>query len=264
MNVTPYSLLKRSRATLLARRMLANLEHWGADWAMLPDHAATCADACEAAPVTRAGAWRRRMLADGTALFVAWPEQADAWIEQQVFGLEDGAARSPLAGAVAAIAREALLAYLTEALCGQAAEPMDPAPPPAALWQRGAGSVLGTVQLGTLTVHVLVPATAMQPAPAPAPSGLALVPLRTALAAREVALTVELCRAELTLGYLATLALGDVLALPMRLTTPLQLRGPGGTALCAAHLGAQDGQRAVELTRPPGGVPAANEPRNRT
>lgn len=264
MNVTPYSLLKRSRATLLARRLLAALEQWSADWAMLPDHAATCADAGEAAPAAKDGAWRQRVLASGATLFVAWPDHADAWIEREVFGLEDDAARSLLAGTVAASARDALLAQLAEALCGQASEPLDTLAPDPALWRRGAGSLLGTVQLGTLTVRVLVPAAAQEPALPPARSGVPVVPLRTALAAQQVALTVELCRAELTLGYLSTLALGDVLALPMRLSTPLQLRGPDGAALCAAHLGAQDGQRAVELTKQQSGAPAANEPRNRT
>jgi hypothetical protein len=35
----------------------------------------------------------------------------------------------------------------------------------------------------------------------------------------------------------------------MALDAPLQVRGPGATALCTAHLGAADGHRAVELSK---------------
>lgn len=260
MNVTPYLLLKRSRAVALTEALLDALEQWAADWAILPDHAATCSDACDALPAVRAADWR----ADGTGLFVAWPAHADAWIEQQVFSLEDGAPRSPLATAVVARARQDLQHALANALTGQESGALADGVPAPALWQRGAGSVLATVQLGTLTVRLLAPAAARSLPVSDVVTGAPLVPLRAALAHQQVALTVELCRAELTLGYLATLALGDVLALPMRLDAPLQLRGPLGAPICAAHLGAHDGQRAVELTPQPDGVPAANQPGNRS
>jgi hypothetical protein len=257
-HVTPYVLLGRSRAERLTRRALAALAQWAGGWASLPDHAVACSDACETAPAALDLAWTRRALADGAEVLVALPWDSQPWMESLVFGLDDGAPRSPLAGSVADEALEALLAQLVEALTGQASAPaaagaMAAAP---ALLRRGAGTVLCTVHLGARALRLLVPAAAAG-APARArDSGMPVVPLRQALARTPVALTVELGRAELTLGYLRTLAVGDVLALPMALDAPLSLHGPDGAPLCAAHLGSTGGQRAVEL--------AANESRKET
>jgi flagellar motor switch/type III secretory pathway protein FliN len=260
-NVTPYLLLKRSRANQLSQRALAALGEWAAGWAVLPDHAVACGDACEAAPETLEQAWSRRVLADGAEVWTALPWDAQRWMEQLVFGLDEGAPHSPLAGTVAADALEALQGQLLEALTGQASRPGPAVTLPAALLRRGAGTILCTVQLGVRTLRLLLPATA-QGAPAPVKrAATPVAPLREALAAVPVPLTVELCRAELTLGYLRTLAVGDVLALPMALDAPLQVRGPGATKLCPAHLGAADGHRAVELSKQSGGPGAANEPR---
>jgi hypothetical protein len=261
--VTPYLLPGRTVATRLAQLALAALEAWARDWAALPDHAVACGDACEA-PAAPDTAWQMHALAGGAEVFVALPRDGQHWMAQLVFGLDDGAPPSPLAATVATGALDALAAQLVEALTGQASAPGAPGAPAPALLRRGAGSILCTIQLGTRTVRLLVPAGAYAaPAPAPRAHG-PVVPLREALAALPVPLTVELCRAELTLGYLRTLAVGDVLALPLTLDAPLTVRGPGDAALCAAHLGSTAGHRAVELARPTGAAGATNEARNVT
>jgi flagellar motor switch/type III secretory pathway protein FliN len=260
-NVTPYLLLKRSRANQLSQRALAALGDWAAGWAPLPDHAVACSDACEAPAASMEQAWSRRVLVDGAEVWAALPWDAQRWMEQLVFGLDDGAPHSPLAGTVAADAMEALQGQLIEALTGQTSMPAQASAPPPAVLRRGAGAILCTLQLGARTVRLLVPAAAQGAAAPTKRAATPVAPLRDALAALPVPLTVELCRAELTLGYLRTLAVGDVLALPMALDAPLQVRGPGATPLCTAHLGAADGHRAVEMSKQSGGAHAANEPR---
>jgi flagellar motor switch/type III secretory pathway protein FliN len=260
-NVTPYLLLKRSRAEQLSQRLLAALGEWAAGWAALPDHAVACSDACEAGQAALEQAWHRRVLADGAEVWTALPRDAQRWMEQLVFGQDDGAPPSPLAGSVATEALEALQGQLLHALTGQASRSEPDAAPALAMLRRGAGTVLCTVQLGARALRLLLPAAA-QGMPAPTRrSATPVAPLREALAALPVPLTVDLCRAELTLGYLRTLAVGDVLALPMALDAALQVRGPGAGAVCAAHLGALDGHRAVELSKQAGGPDGANEPR---
>jgi flagellar motor switch/type III secretory pathway protein FliN len=254
-NVTPYLLPGRSVTTRLARRALAALEAWARDWAALPDHAVTCADACEAAPAAPDAAWQTRTLAGGARVFVALPRDSAHWMTQLVFGVDDGAPASALAAPVANNALDALAAQVVQALTEQASSAEASDAPPAALLRRGAGSILCTIQLGARTLRVLVPAGAYAAATFAAHAGAPVVPLRQALGALPVPLTVDLCRAELTLGYLRTLAVGDVLALPMALDAPLTVRGPGDAPLCAAHLGSAAGQRAIELT---------NEARNAT
>jgi flagellar motor switch/type III secretory pathway protein FliN len=261
-NATPYLLPGRAITTGLAQRALAALESWARGWAALPDHAVTCGDACEAAPAALDTAWQRRTLAAGLEVFVALPWDGQHWMEQLVFGLDDGTPASPLAGGVAAAALEALAAQLVDALTSQASTPAERAAPAPALLRRGAGTILCTIQLGARTLRVLVPAGAYATPARKARAGEPVVPLRQALAALPVPLTVELCRAELTLGYLRTLALGDVLALPMALDAPLHVHGPDAAPLCAAHLGTIDGRRAVELTGHTGAAGASNEPRN--
>ena len=268
MNVSPYLLLKRSVVDRMAAQALAALGAWGAAWAALPDHAVACADVADSAYVPAArpdDAWTARDLGAGARLYVLAPRDAQRWMESLVFGAEhDTAAVSALAGDVATQALDALVACLAEALTGQAnlsATPHASAQPlPTHLLRRGAGSLLCTVQLGAGTLRVLVPAVALDlPAGGAASATSAAAPLATlrdALAAQPVALHVELARAELTLGYLRTLAVGDVLALPMRLDEPLQVHGPGGPLPCAAHLGTADGRRAIELTRPADGAPS--------
>lgn len=261
MNVTPYLLPGRGVTSALAQQALAALERWARDWAALPDHAVACGDACEAAAALSDLAWQRRALAAGADVFIALPPDGAHWMTRLVFGLDDGAPAAPLADAVAADALEALAAQLADALTGQASTAAGRATPAPALLRRGAGTVLCTVRLGAATLRVLVPAAA-RAAAAPAARALApVVPLRQALAALPVPLTVELCRAELTLGYLRTLAVGDVLALPMALDAPLHVHGPGAAPLCAAHLGAAQGRRAVELATPTGAAGAANDTR---
>ena len=262
MNVTPYLLPGRGVTTGLARRALAALESWARDWAALPDHAVACADACDAAPAALDTAWQRRTLGAGLDVFIALPWDGQHWMEQLVFGLDEGAPASPLAGGVAARALEALAAQLVDALTGRTSTPAERVTPAPALLRRGAGTILCTIQLGARTLRVLVPAGAYAASTSTARAGEPVVPLRQALAALPVPLTVELCRAELTLGYLRTLALGDVLALPMALDAPLRVHGPDAAPLCAAHLGSADGRRAVELTSQTGAAGAVNDTRN--
>jgi flagellar motor switch/type III secretory pathway protein FliN len=256
--VSPYLLLKRSTTTALAERALTALERWSAEWAALPDHSVACADASDAAaPAAGAPPLRRRLLADGTAIWVAVPDGTERWLEQLVFHLDEFDAASDrhrsarLGAQVAAGALEELIAALAQAVTGQPSQAAAFEAPPLALMRRGAGTVACTLRMAGRTLRLLAPAGALPATASPARSAPGLATLHQALAGTEVPLTVELCSTELTLGYLRTLAVGDVLALPMALDQPLRVLGPDAAPVCAAHLGASDGMRAVELITPP-------------
>lgn len=258
MNVLPYRLLKRSDADTLAERGAAALARWGAAWAALPDHAVSCGEASDLATLPGAPALRRRTLASGEQLWVLVPSGAGRALEQLLFGLDDLDATSDKhlasrlgAGAVEA-ALEDLLQMLLTALCGQPSAAAVYAAPARQLLRRGAGTVLCSVVLGPLTLRLLVPAAAL-PLPAVAMNKRSSVPLATlhrALAALPVPLSVEVCSTELTLGYLRTLAVGDVLALPVGVEQAMRVTGPGNITVCHAHLGALSGFHAVELMKP--------------
>ncbi|MGZ3182495.1 MAG: FliM/FliN family flagellar motor C-terminal domain-containing protein [Telluria sp.] len=254
MPVTPYRLLKRSACAALAERAAAALARWSADWAALPDHTLACVDATRAPAGFAAGAAvQAHRLAGGGQAWSAQPAGAPRWLEQQLFGLEelDAAAGRHRASALGAgVAEEALAdlhTALLAALTGQQPDgPGDAGAPPAAAWRRGAGLVLCTVRFGARSLQWLAPVPAAAP---PAPTRRPpLQPLRAALAARTVRLHVELGEAEVTLGDLRGLRIGDVLALPAPLGAPLRVANAAGVTLCHGHLGAAGGQRAVELT----------------
>jgi len=98
-----------------------------------------------------------------------------------------------------------------------------------------------------------------RPAARPAPaSKTRLIPLKEAMASQPLRFSVELDPTELSLGDLQSLRVGDVLALTHRLDSPLTLRSQrtiaDGSAteavgVCLAYLGAQQGQRAIEILR---------------
>lgn len=253
MNVHPFQLLSRSRAQALAAKASGALEQWARNWCALPDHAVSCRGASELADAFGSRApLQRRALGDGSYAWSVASPGLPRLLEQHIFGLpqldaaSDRHLSSVLGAEVAAQALESLQQALIDALCGQASHPDDAAAPPAHMLRHGSGAIACTVVLGEAQLRLLLPAGEQRSIHA---STAPLVPLRQALSGVAVPLQVELCRTELTLGYLRTLAVGDVLALPAALDHPLRVSGPGDRKVCEAHLGAVDGQRAVELIR---------------
>lgn len=260
MNVTPYLLVKRSTVVALAERAGAALARWGAEWAPLPDGGVTCA-AASASEVYRAAPanWRPRTLGDGVSVWVNVQAGLERSLEQILFDLleedpsGDTRLRSPIATKVSADALDDLLASLIYEFTGQRSEPADPAPLPDRLFRAGSGTVLCSIGLGDKTIRLLIPGIALElaadPQSAHSAEGRAVAPLQDALAGLPVKLSIELSETEIPLGYLRTLALGDVLALPAGVDEPLRVAGPDGRTLCHAHLGSLKGHHAVEVVK---------------
>lgn len=259
MNATPFQLLKRSHAEALAARAHAALAQWSQDWAALPDCAVSCTAASDAPAIATGAVEQRRLLDSGAAVWVAMPAGMERTLEQMLFGLQgmDGTSDKHLASqlgtSLAEEALEALLHALCEGLTGQASRRATDAGPAAALMRPGSGAVACKVQIGERSMRLLLPADVLgAPQPLqPRHDAPPLASLLQALAPLEVPLSIEICRTELTLGYLRTLAVGDVLALPMGIDQELRVAGPGDTTVCHAHLGAMDGAYAVELIKAP-------------
>lgn len=158
------------------------------------------------------------------------------------------AAESPLAAAVGEQAASALFEALSTRLGRQpmnVAEHTHPIAHPGVHYRASVGEVVVAffADIRWLAANAWLPMPALPPLPIDAVS--------TALASLPVELTVELGRAELSLGDLATLAAGDVILVSQSTTEPLVLCLPeGGTALCA-HLGRSGDRRAVQLTVSP-------------
>jgi flagellar motor switch/type III secretory pathway protein FliN len=256
--VSPFLLLKRSTAVALAERASAALSVWGAAWAELPDSSVTCV-AANAADVYRTtpSNWRPRSLADGGVVWVHAQTGLERALEQILFDLVeedpsgDARLRSSIATDVAADALEDLLAGAIFALTGQASSPAEPAPLPDRLFRTGAGTLHCSIGLADKSIKLLVPGSAIKPQPgAPsAPSGRAVVDLHDAIAHLPVDLNVELSGAEVTLGALGSLAIGDVITLPDSLEQPVRVTGANGATMFHGHLGSLAGFHAIEVVK---------------
>jgi flagellar motor switch/type III secretory pathway protein FliN len=259
-NVYPFLLFKRSSADLLIEQAGTALARWSACWTTLPDHMVSCAAASDRprAPTPALNAnWRHRTLANGASVWIAVPNGLERYLEQLLFNLNemDGSSEKHLSSeigiAVADEALEDLLAALIRATCRQESETAAPAPIPDRLFRHGYGAALCTISLGDKSIKLLLPAEAFatpvktlkQPSRAPTAT------LHQALADIQVRLSVEVCQAELTIGYLQTLAVGDVLALPVSVDHAMRVIGPGDSTVCHAHLGSKAGFHAVELIK---------------
>jgi flagellar motor switch protein FliM len=110
------------------------------------------------------------------------------------------------------------------------------------------------VDLGNQSIRLLLPTNALSgiappTRPSVPPGQSNVIPLHHALSNVLVKLSVEVSQPELTLGYLKSLAVGDVLALPTRVDHSLRVVGPGDTTICRAHLGSLAGSHAIELVK---------------
>ena len=262
MNVTPFLLLKRSTVELLTGRADAALKRWCAAWPSLPDSGVLCTAVTDKqGNIATAAEWRPRPLPDGTSVWISQPAGFDRSLGQLLFGVNELDATSEkhmpsaIASDIAQDALEELMAGLIHALTDQISESTSSvqAALPGQLFRPGSGAVLCTVSLGDMVIRILLPASAM-PFTLPAlakQAGLRppLSSLQHALAKVSIKLSVEVSQAELTLGYLRTLCVGDVLFLPTGIDQAMRVTGPGGTTVCHAHLGTKDGFHAIELIK---------------
>lgn len=257
----PFLLLKQSTATFLENQGSAALAAWVADWTT-PLRANVSCTAASASTLAHAEhlPWQQRQLADGCPVWLHLPAGLPRALENALFQLEQADATSErhlsskLGLAVVDTAIAELLANLILAFTGQSAAMVATGAIPRRLWRRGSGAVQCTISLGDLNLSLLLPAEAISSKSVVTPGKgrrTPLVPLQSALSKVAVKLSVEISQMELTLGQMRTLAAGDVLALPTHLDEALTVRGPGGAAICLAHLGSLQGRHAVELIKRP-------------
>lgn len=253
MNVSPFRLVRGSALAAIAGRANEALRLWEHAWGSLACARVRCISAGETGPsLPVAGEWQCHLLVGGAPVWWSVDPDLSSQLYCRLFGLDpsgiDGG--SPVAVGVAAEALSALVTSLIAKVTGQDPAPAPPSLPSAALLRPGSGAVAVTLETDVGSVCWLLSQEALaayETIPLPPPVTAPVVPLPIALAATPVTLTVELARAELTLGYLRTLAVGDILTLPVKLDQALRVTGPGGGTICEAQLGTQDGARAIEL-----------------
>lgn len=248
--VLPVRLLRPRDLAHTTDVLRATCNLWERDWAR---PGALALSVRPAAGLALPGAWDAFATPGGAALWLQAGAGLVRALESCVFGVAPSAPRaasSQLAAELAAAAREALYAALADACGADPACRAAPAALPAALLRPHAGALLVTVEVDGEPLRMLVPGGLLPAAPHAAHRPAALVPLRAALSDEPVRLRAEVGSAELTLGHLGRLGVGDVITLDVRLDQALPLVGADSIALpFRGYLGRHDGLKALALTQ---------------
>ncbi|WP_322402054.1 FliM/FliN family flagellar motor switch protein [Massilia luteola] len=259
MEVRPLRLLGASLLSALHAASAAAVDTWAAAWGIgAGGVACTCVPADQAA--SRPERWRQGRRVDGAVLWTAWTPTLAAEIGHATFAhgqlvAPPQAGEPALAPAAATAALDALLALLSERICGsQAHEAVLPGQQPVDEYRPLSGAVQLCVEVGRATLYCLLDAATVHAWTGRAPSGasqalprLGTLKLRDALGAVPLALPVRLGSVDVDLASLMTVGIGDVIRLDVALDRRLEVTTPDGKPLFAAHLGRSGEQVAVEL-----------------
>jgi flagellar motor switch/type III secretory pathway protein FliN len=243
MQARPFTLLSDTALAAAGATARALVQAWAEAWGLAPDAVqVSCAGAAgDAGAVPEATVWRELPGHKGVAL--AWSEAWPAALQRTLFGAERGAADT-LAGSAAQAMHEQLLAALAGAFSG-------PGKAADAPYAAGSGALLVQVRHARAGLHCLVGAAAVRErfpgAPATPPAPLAALRLDALFGALPVKLPVHAGGAQVSLGTLASLAVGDVIRLDLAIERPLALHSGRGVHLCDGYLGLQDGRVGIEV-----------------
>lgn len=256
MPVRPFRLLGAAVLETVQATGLDAWRRWCADWAVAPGAVALdCARPADG-PLPVPADWRQQWRAGEGSVWLAWPAEFESAIQRAVFAPDANHApvtpRLATEGGQAALAQ--LLQQLASTLLGSAEARRDAVTEPdAALFARGAGTLVLRLTVGKHSLRCLIGAEAVEHlaanAPkAPAPAKLAPLNLVHVLRDTVITLPVRAGNAELGLGSLLTVGVGDVIALDNPIDDTVTVHGPGGRPLFEGYLGQVDGVIAVEMS----------------
>lgn len=256
-----YALLKEREIAACIEQARQAVHEWERGWCAVSGLNIDCLDAETASqlkPAPSGGQWTAYGANADSALWIWNPAGFDKQMEHQIFLLGDAGRSadrrrdSDVAGAVMLEAladlQASLVAHIVPLNAGQQ---LTGEAPPAWLFRRSAGSALLQLTLGGKSMSLLIPhsqlATRAGERAQQSAKRAPVTPLSTALTHVRTKLTAELGEVELSLGSLATLAIGDVITLSSVVDQPLKLYSGPHRLMGLGYLGKQDGHRAVEI-----------------
>ncbi|MTV41463.1 FliM/FliN family flagellar motor switch protein [Duganella radicis] len=251
----PYALLGASLLERVHRAADAAIERWCGDWgAARGDLVLECVRAWDGAQQLPAQATWRAPWADGDASVAqAWEADMPAQVQRLLFGADRQYAPVAMAAPIAADAgraawRDLHRALLSALLPAGVAAGDDSAPPPAD-WRYASGAVLLVLRVAKQACFLLLNHAAVLRHAEPAQGVVPLASLNyTALLGDlPLKLPVRLGSAQVDLGSLVRLAVGDVIRLDTLADRALTVRSHAGTALFDGYLGRVDDNMALEL-----------------
>lgn len=253
MRCSPYALIRAEVLGQLQERAGQALQVWCDGWGVArADVALECLRASEgAAQLPAAPVWRQCWRADARTLALCWAGEMPAQVQRLLYAPDRQ--YGPAGTAVTAVAAgeaawQDLLQGLGKALTG-GAPAADALAPAADDWRHASGAVLLVLRIGRHACHALLNHEAVQALAGAAPprAGLPALDYTGLLAALPVRLPVPLGAAEVDLGSLMRLQVGDVIRLDTAADRALRVGGPSGAPLFDGYLGRAGEQLALEL-----------------
>jgi hypothetical protein len=251
------SFLKQRDIDACMERVQIPVRDWADAWSAGEKPTLLCEAATDPSVKHSGGQWRMRKQADGNSLWYYLSAHLERQIEALLFQHEEIAftadryGKTHLADGIAQDAIEDLVSVLLSNLqlrCSSTPEAVEP--PPSWMYASSNGAALLCVRIGTEVMSILLPGTTFsrqRPTKVAARGGL--VPLATALEGVPMRMMVELSSVEMTIASWTSLALGDVIQLPLGTDNALTVLAEGDRIVCAANLGILDGHRAIEVVK---------------
>lgn len=252
-----FVLVSAIRLAETERALDAATATWCQAWGVARDGLVVeCARAWEAPRPAAAAPWRQSWGAGEGALALAWPVDMAAQVQRLLFASDR---RYPPTGGIAQTAVAAgeaawlaLLKILATALLADGKATEDVAPPPTPEWRRGSGALLIVVRIGQHVCHGLLngaAVAALNRSPIVTPRKLAPVSYPDLLSPLALRLPVALGSAQVDIGSLMRMSVGDVIRLDTAADSALNVMAPGvaGNVLFDGFLGRSGAELALEL-----------------
>lgn len=192
--------------------------------------------------------------------WMTWPGDSLPHLQDAIFPPQSGTfasaePASAIANGVAQDAATALRACMAKALAPGVPDSavLREAPPPS-LFQPGSGAVCIALSIGKFTLRCVLDGATVRalatPSSAAKLASLQWLDYHKALQTIAVSLPVDIGRADVGLGSLMMLGVGDVIRLDRSAELPLAVRGAQGSILFSGYLGSDNGQLAFTIAQP--------------
>jgi hypothetical protein len=261
----PFKLLSGAevgRFRELAQRCVGEwTEAWFAEAVQLPVRCFAAHDYPERKWAAREPNWTRLASAPDRWVAVLTAGDADARLQEYLFRGARGLAADASHPSVLAAetGKEALLELATSILAAMPGQNGAGTPgatadvPPDDVWYIGSGGLVFELELGQGRATILASPGLIISACGAARTGRRpeprFVDFREALRGQTLEVRFVAGEAELELGTLQTMVVGDVVRLDSKVDEPLMLIGPAGSPLAAGYLGIHEGRKAAQLAK---------------
>jgi flagellar motor switch/type III secretory pathway protein FliN len=257
MTVRNFRLLNRSEARALTSGVDAAFARWQQAWCAAEVRRAELSAAADASLVS-ACRWRSGAYPGGDAVAVGWTAPSAHTLVSLLVGDGIRAANGeapPVAVDLERSALDALIASLLQEFAPTARRSAniewDTQPPAAHAFDGGKNGFAVRLRVEKIDVLIVLSETVVEgflsAQPRVKDRARRLASARGLLAGQPVTVEVQVGAAELTLAELASLGVGDVIALDHPLDHPLRVQAANGRVLCGGHLGIWNGKKAVQL-----------------